>query len=139
MQHHATAIKSAFAFALAATVFFSPAASARPEMAGQTPSTRFEAMDTDKDGKVSREEFFAAQPNMKEGAFAAIDKDTDGFITLEEWEGFAMGHGKSEGDAPSPMGGGMSGKTMGADDADKEGTAPADGKAPALIMPPAAR
>lgn len=71
---------------------FSCTALARPEMTGQTTEDRFAAMDTDKDGKVSREEFFAAQPQMKEGAFVAIDTDKDGLITLEEWKTFISGH-----------------------------------------------
>ncbi len=71
---------------------FSVSALARPEMTGQTSEERFTAMDADKDGKVSREEFFAAQPQMKEGAFTAIDANTDGFITLEEWKAFISGH-----------------------------------------------
>lgn len=100
---------------------------ARPEMAGQNAASRFETMDTNKDGALSREEFFAAQPQMKDAAFDAIDADKDGSITLEEWEGFAKGHGQG-GDA-SGTGGGMPGMSM-----------PPKGEskiAPELIMPPA--
>ena len=131
------AITLALAVALAAGFFSIPPAEARPEMAGQNAEARFTAMDANKDGKLSREEFFAAQPQMKEGAFAAIDGDNDGFISLEEWLDFATGHGK---------GGGMNGMSPvkpGHTPQDSSGAAPAPGTAPggsgqppALIMPP---
>lgn len=104
--------------AVAGLVSLSCPAFARPEMAEQDAASRFSAMDADKDGKVSRVEFFAAQPQMKEAAFDAIDADRDGYITLEEWEGFAKGHGHG-GDMP-PQSAGPAG----------EGKA-----APELIMP----
>lgn len=100
---------------------------ARPEMAGQNAASRFAAMDGDKDGKVSREEFFAAQSQMKDAAFDAIDADKDGAISLKEWEGFASGHGHG-GDMP-PKGEGAPAPGMPSQD---EGKA-----APELIMPPA--
>lgn len=109
--------------AVAVLVSLSCPALARPEMAGQDAASRFSAMDTDKDGKVSREEFFAAQPQMKEAAFTAIDADKDGYITLEEWEGFAKGHGHG-GDMPPR------------DDGAEAGSAGGGKTAPALIMPP---
>ncbi|MDL2317106.1 hypothetical protein LJC59_08555 [Desulfovibrio sp. OttesenSCG-928-A18] len=93
-------------------------ASARPEMAGKSADTRFEAMDSDKSGHVSRDEFFTAHPQMKDAAFDSIDKDRDGQISPEEWRAFSMDHGK--GDPHEPGG---------------ESAGP--GKAPALIMPPA--
>lgn len=110
---------------LSTALSVAPDAMARPEMAAQNPAARLAAMDTDQDGKVSREEFFAAQPNMKETAFDAIDRNKDGFITLEEWEGFAMGHGKED----APMGGSSA-----------EVTPSENQKSPApeLIMPPKA-
>jgi len=115
-------------------------AEARPEMAGETSASRFAAMDADKDGKLSREEFFKAQPNMKDAAFAAIDADGDGFISIAEWEGFAKGHGSdgAAGDphkqsgAPAGMGGMGSGMKDGAGTESGKDA----GKAPALIMPP---
>ncbi len=102
----------AVAAGLAATfALYSSPAQARPEKAGQSAADRFNAMDADKDGKVTREEFFAAQPQMKEAAFLAIDADKDGVLTLEEWEGFSMGHAKDskpgEGGMPGMGGSGM--------------------------------
>ena len=131
------AMTLALAVALAVGFFSVPSAEARPEMAGQNAEARFAAMDTNKDGKLSREEFFAAQPQMKEGAFAAIDKDIDGFISLEEWLDFSTGHGKS-----GAMGG-MSPTGPGHPPKESSGATPAPGAAPggsgqppALIMPP---
>ena len=120
----------ALAVALATGLFAVPGAKARPEMAGQNAEARFAAMDKDKDGKVTREEFFAAQPNMKEGAFAAIDADGDGVLTLKEWNAFSEGHGKDGSKGGMPHGAeGSPGAASGATDA--------PGGAPALIMPPA--
>ena len=131
------AMPLALAVALAVGFFSAPFAEARPEMAGQNAEARFAAMDANKDGKLSREEFFAAQPQMKEGAFTAIDSDNDGFITLKEWNDFAAGHGKSGGM------GGMPPATPGHAPEGSSGAAPApdaapggSGQPPALIMPP---
>ena len=62
---------------------------------------KFSQMDADKDGKVSREEFKALFPNMREEAFVAIDKDGDGFISIDEWNGFMKDH--SSGMRPNTM------------------------------------
>lgn len=127
------AMTLALAMALAAGFFSVTPAEARPEMAGQNAEARFTAMDANKDGKLSREEFFAAQPQMKEGAFVAIDSDNDGFITLKEWNDFAAGHGKSGGM------GGMPPAAPGHASEGSSGTVPApggSGQPPALIMPP---
>ena len=55
----------------------------------------FAAMDTDKDGKVSKKEFVAAQKDAEKGAkrFADLDKNNDGFLTQEE---MAAGQKKKE-------------------------------------------
>ena len=97
-------------------------------MGGKGAEASFTRMDADNNGKATREEFFAAFPQMKEGAFTTIDKDADGVISKEEWLLFSKGHAADESAAhPEGMGqtpaGGMN------------GTAPA-GKAPDLIMPP---
>ena len=130
------AMTLALAVALATGLFAVPPAQARPEMAGQNAEARFDAMDANKDGKVSREEFFAAQPNMKEGAFAAIDADGDGALTLKEWKDFSAGHGKEGG-----MGamGAMPPSAPGDAAAPDAGKGDAPGQpqgAPTLIMPP---
>ncbi len=124
----------ALAVALATGIFTVPSAKAKPEMAGQNAEARFSAMDKDNDGKVTREEFFAAQPNMKEGAFVAIDGDADGALTIKEWKNFSEGHGKDSG-----KGSGMTLNDEGAPGAGPgvSGAGDSSGRAaPALIMPP---
>lgn len=114
-------VRNMFCGAVCLAVFclgMTGAAFARPEMAAQNADARFESMDKDKDGKLSKEEFFGAMPQMKEGAFSSIDKDGDGFITLEEWRGFAAGHGK---DGKAQQGG----MQMPPKDASADGQAPA--------------
>ncbi|MBM3866792.1 MAG: hypothetical protein FJ381_13045 [Verrucomicrobia bacterium] len=46
----------------------------------------FAAMDTDKDGKVSKKEYVAAQKDAAkaESRFAQLDTDKDGFLTRAE-------------------------------------------------------
>lgn len=55
----------------------------------------FAAMDTDKDGKVSKKEFVAAQKDAAKGEkrFAELDKDNNGHLTQEE---FAAGQKKKK-------------------------------------------
>jgi hypothetical protein len=113
-----------------------PVASADPGKTAVSPEERFAALDTDKDGKVTREEFFAAYPQMKEGAFQAIDTDKDGHISLEEWKAFSSGHSSDM--RNSAMGSGMGGGKMGSMPPQGAGGGNATGKAPMpeLIMPP---
>ena len=57
----------------------------------------FAAMDTDKDGKVSKKEYVAAQKDATkaENRFAQLDKNNDGFLSQEE---FAAGQKKKKKD-----------------------------------------
>jgi hypothetical protein len=126
--------------------FCSTDAEARPGMAARNPQARFEAMDADKDGKVSSEEFFAAHPQMKSAAFEALDADKDGFINAKEWEDFAVGHKadvKNSGTMPQGAGGpmgGMMGGAMPPRAAAVNGTAGQPVRPmPDLIMPPSAK
>lgn len=62
---------------------------------------RFDAMDTDKDGKVVLEEFRVAFPNMNEKAFGVIDINGDNGIDRAEWFEFTEGHAR--GSMPGKM------------------------------------
>lgn len=72
-----------------------------------TADDRFAAMDKDGDGRVVLEEFRAAYPGMSERAFAVIDSNGDGGIERAEWATFMQGH--AAGMRPGGMGDGMSG------------------------------
>jgi Ca2+-binding EF-hand superfamily protein len=86
---------------IAALFFAASDAQARSENAGQAAAERFALMDTNKDGKVSPAAFFAAYPNMRETAFAVIDTDGDGFISLDEWLAFFNSHSRGDSQAHS--------------------------------------
>ena len=74
------------------------ASPAAPKMghAAHAPNTggadRFAAMDKNGDGKVVIEEFQSASPGMSERAFAVIDSNGDGAIERAEWNVFMQGH-----------------------------------------------
>ena len=68
---------------------------ANPEAMGQRGlKDSFADMDYNRDGKVDRDEFLKAHPNLKPEAFNAIDVNNDMVITREEWDAFARGHKK---------------------------------------------
>ena len=81
-------------------------APAMPGMGGGAgDGSRFDAMDADKDGRISQEEFKKAFPNMTDAAFKTIDADADGGISHEEWATFMQQH--AMGKAGGPRDGGM--------------------------------
>ena len=91
------------------------AASAQANPAADSSKVdKFALMDTDKDGKVTYEEFKAYYPNMREEAFAVIDKNNDKVIDRAEWDEFVSNHssGHMGGSMGSMMGGSM-GNMMG--------------------------
>ena len=94
----------------AASAQANPAATDAPKV------DKFELMDTNKDGKVSYEEFKAYFPNMREEAFAVIDKNGDKVIDRAEWDEFVSNHssGHMGGSMGNMMGGqgGMPGNAM---------------------------
>jgi Ca2+-binding EF-hand superfamily protein len=47
---------------------------------------KFNEFDSDKDGKISLDEFMASGPNRSEEGFKVIDTDGDGFVSQEEFE-----------------------------------------------------
>lgn len=81
---------------LCALVAFGSVAVAMPANMGKSGAERFAMMDKNADGQVVREEFFESMPQMREGAFVAIDKDASNGISLEEWVEFSAGHSKGQ-------------------------------------------
>ncbi|BFR49179.1 calcium-binding protein [Nitratidesulfovibrio sp. HK-II] len=69
---------------------------------------KFSAMDKDGNASVTWEEFSAAFPQMKKPAFDAIDTDTSGALSHEEWDAFRAHHGQGG----MGMGGSMGPKDM---------------------------
>ena len=65
------------------------AVQAKPEAASES----FKRMDNNRDNKIVLEEFTIAFPNMREAAFAAIDRNGDKIIDQEEWAVFIKNHG----------------------------------------------
>ncbi len=70
------------------------------EQAKKNATMFYEKADTNKDGKLSKEEFLKALPNMKEQAFTVIDTDKNGSISLDEWISFTVRHAQGK----QPMG-----------------------------------
>jgi len=122
---------------LAVVLFAATDARARSEAAGQALADRFATIDTNKDGKVSPEEFFAAYPHMKEAAFAAIDTSKDGFISLDEWQAFFKSHGRDDSQDHSHGAGIDAPACCPPEGVAGSGTGGSRGKVPALILPPA--
>lgn len=124
----------AAAFVALGLLASAPAPAAGPEPRAEPEKTdtartdgRFYGMDTDKNGKLSFEEFHANTPQMPRAAFEAIDLDKNDSISLEEWRAFSKGHGMGGHGKPGQMpppghGSGRSGP----------------GKQP-LVMPPAGK
>lgn len=77
-------------------------APAMPGMGGGSDGgSRFDAVDTDKNGSLSPEEFKKGFPSMTDAAFKAIDADNDGGISHEEWAAFMRRHAMGKAGAPS--------------------------------------
>ena len=47
---------------------------------------RFDAMDTDKDGEISRDEYTTYKQARAEKKFQMLDSNGDGFVTQEEYQ-----------------------------------------------------
>ena len=123
-----TPLRSLSLLAFAGLCLAATPAQARPEMAGQTAQSRFDAMDENKDGGLSREEFFKALPSMREEAFGAIDTEANGSISMAEWNAFFSNHGKP---AEGEQGMGGMGQPKEGGEAAKQNDAPKQD----LVMP----
>lgn len=64
------------------------------EIMTERAETRFDRLDTDGDGMISREEFLAAMENRVERQFARMDRNEDGKITREDRPFRGGWHGK---------------------------------------------
>ncbi len=69
---------------------------------------KFTHMDANNDDAVTWEEFSTQYPQMKKGAFEAIDTDSNGAISHDEWHAFMGSHGAGGQGMGGGMGGGMS-------------------------------
>ncbi len=58
----------------------------------KSPEEKHAHMDTDKNKKVSVQEFKVAYPKMNDAVFGMIDLDKDTHISLEEWMKFQADH-----------------------------------------------
>ncbi len=92
LPHIPTLLKMSLLPLLAAIVLMASPAQSMPGMGGGSSNDKFTQMDSDKDGKVSREEFKKLFPNMRDEAFVTIDQDNDGFISVDEWNFFMKDH-----------------------------------------------
>ncbi len=84
-------MKKILALALIAGMFM-PLLSGAQEKKGKSPEEQFKLLDTNSDGKLSKEEFVArvkddAEKKAKaEQRFSRIDKNSDNFVSLEEFK-----------------------------------------------------
>ncbi len=84
-------MKKILTLALIAGMFM-PLLSGAQEKKGKSPEEQFKLLDTNNDGKLSKEEFVArvkddAEKKAKaEQRFSRIDKNSDNFVSLEEFK-----------------------------------------------------
>ena len=98
--------------ALAAVLcLWAASAQANPAATDAGKTDKFVQMDTNKDNKVTYEEFKAFYPNMREEAFAVIHKNNDKVIDRAEWDEFVSNQSSGHmGGKGGNMGGMMGGQ-----------------------------
>ena len=123
-----------------------------PAMTPEELSARFKTIDKDNDGNMNWEEFAAAYPRMQRPAFDAMDTDKNGLVSKEEWLEFRTRHSKENAGMPRPEDSmtpppgameraqskpeGMSGMPMMVMPPNKDGGAAPAGMGGGMIMPP---
>ena len=90
--------------ALIATTLFTAAATANEPMGDkerskQTAEAKFDALDRNDDGRVSKSE--ARDENKLSAQFASVDQDSDGYVSESEYTAMAD-TGQSRTDTPRP-------------------------------------
>lgn len=119
---------------VAVLCLWAASAQANPAATNAGKADKFVMMDTNKDSKVSYEEFKAFFPNMREEAFTVIDKNGDKFIDRTEWNEFVSNHSSSH------MGGNMSNMMSGQGAMPGNAMMPSPGSADIpLVTPPNGR
>jgi Ca2+-binding EF-hand superfamily protein len=84
-------MKKILTLALVAGMFM-PLLTGAQEKKGKSPDERFKALDTNNDGKLSKEEFVAQykddaeKKGKAEMRFPRMDTNNDGFLSLEEYK-----------------------------------------------------
>jgi len=88
-------MKKLLALALIAGMFM-PLMSGAQEKKGKSPEEQFKALDSNNDGKLSKEEFVARvkddaeKKGKAEMRFGRMDTNNDGFVSLEEYKEGSM-------------------------------------------------
>ena len=84
------ALAGCLSLGLVGTVFAMPGAGGGNAMDAAIQS--FNKCDKNQDGFLDKEEFLSTFSGMKEEAFDAIDTDKDGKISRQEWQAFSISH-----------------------------------------------
>jgi Ca2+-binding EF-hand superfamily protein len=85
-------MKKILALALIAGMFMPLMTGAQEKKGNKSPEERFKLLDTNSDGKLSKDEFIARvkddaeKKGKAEMQFSRLDKNNDSFVSLEEYK-----------------------------------------------------